>query len=125
MFSAFRQLAERTVSSRSSTGRSSTGSICGVRLEAASAADSVPSSAANTDSWSTRMRADWRIASSGEITPSVSMFITSLSRSVRCSTRADSTAYDTRRTGENDASSTIRPMTLPDSSPNLRTLPGT
>ena len=90
MFSAFRQFAERTVSSRSSTGRNRIGSTCGER-DGASDEVSVPSSDANTDSWSTRMRADWRIASSGEITPFVSICITSLSRSVRCSTRADST----------------------------------
>ena len=43
-------------------------------------------------SCSTRMRADWRMASSGGMEPLVSISITSLSRSVRCSTRAFSTA---------------------------------
>jgi hypothetical protein len=55
MFSAFRQFAERTVSSRSSTGRSRIGSTCGALT--GSLAIGVPSSAANTDSWSTRTRA--------------------------------------------------------------------
>jgi len=85
----------------------------------------VPSRAANTFNWSTRTRADWRIASSGVMTPLVSMLMISLSRSVRCSTRADSTAYDTRRTGENDASRMMRPMVLFVSSDRRRTLPGT
>ena len=55
----------------------------------------MPSSAPKTCNWSIRMRADWRTASSGVIAPLVSIVITSLSRSVRCSTRAASTAYDT------------------------------
>src|SRR5215204_2629635 len=55
MFSAFRQFAERTVSSSSSTGRSRIGSnCCELRCTGASkAASSLPSSCAKTASCST------------------------------------------------------------------------
>ena len=56
------------------------------------------------------MSAAVRTASSASIVPLVSMSSTSLSRSVRCSTRADSTSYATRRTGQNDASSMSWPI---------------
>jgi len=55
MFSAFRQFAERTVSSRSSTGRSRIGSTCGDIRSAAGVP--VPCRSANTDSCSTSTEA--------------------------------------------------------------------
>ena len=48
--------------------------------------------APKTESWSWRMRTDSRIASSGPTAPFVSIVISSLSRSVRCATRAAETA---------------------------------
>src|SRR5271166_3737097 len=97
MFSALRQFALRTVSSSSSTGRSRIGSNC---VSVALAVDSSwPCRSTNTESWSLRMPPARRIASSGSIVPLVSMSRISLSRSVRCSTRALSTLYVTLRTG--------------------------
>src|SRR5215470_698173 len=88
MFSALRQFAERTVSSRSSTGRSRIGSIGGDFGGGSAGPGPVSLMSAKTCSWSTRMRAACLIASSGSMMPFVSISMISLSRSVRCSTRA-------------------------------------
>src|SRR6267154_298167 len=109
MFSALRQFALRTVSSSSSTGRSRMGSNC---VSVALVVDSSwPCKSTNTDSWSLRIPPARRIASSGSMVPLVSISRMSLSRSVRCSTRALSTLYVTLRTGLNEASSCSRPIT--------------
>src|SRR5580698_5547059 len=122
MFSAFRQLALRTVSSSSSTGRSRMGSNC---VSVAFAVESsCPCRSTNTDSWSLRMPPARRIASSGSMVPLVSMSRISLSRSVRCSTRALSTLYVTLRTGLKEASSCRRPMARVCSSKAMRCAAG-
>src|SRR5919202_3308088 len=110
-----RQLYERTPSSSSSIGKFSIPCASGISAGAPSACAASPkpsmrSRSVKIASCLIRISDAWAIASFGDSEPSVVTSRRSLSKSVRCPTRAASTSYATRRTGEKIESMGITPM---------------